>query len=358
MKHSRKVFALIMTLAMVFTMSFATVGVSAATSGKVGAVKWNKAKKTVSFEVTVNKKMLNGAAVTHFIINDKNGKKATGNAGAGLFTTKATALDLYKALVKAGATPWVDKYEADALPGLKGNIVGNANLGNLSYSKLTMTFKKGKKTYKPQQLVNYKKEGNPATAPIEMCFSGNYANQNAWNTGCVACIFSCFAGVTSNQVIDCGSTNEAENYFYASNKLKAGDKYTVTYKINAKDTADNYITAGEFRKGMAKYALIDVRPEGKWNEGHINGAYKASFGAASETDKAGVAALTAAVNQYGKDATYVLCCNTGRGYAAAATKVLKSLGVKNANIKTLCGGYENWKVKFPETLLVAAAPAE
>lgn len=350
MKHSKKLFAFIMTLTMVFTMSFSAIGVSAATktSGKVGAVKWNSKNKTVSFQVTVNKKMLKGAAVTHFIINDKNGKKATANKGAGLFTTKAKALDLYKALVKAGATPWVDTYAEDAVSGIEAGktIVDVANDGNMSYSKLNMTFKKGKKTYTPDKLVSYKKAGVAAKAPVEMCFTGNYANQKAWNTGCVACIFSCYAGVTSNQAIGCGTTTKEDNYFYAKKILKAGDKYTVTYKIKPNDTGYNYISAGEFNKNMAKYTLLDVRPEAKYATGHIKGAYKATFVEAKETDETGVAALKGAVEKFGKNAKYVLCCNTGKGYAQAATKVLTSLGVKASNIKTLSGGFENWKTKF------------
>ena len=237
MKHSRKVFALIMTVAMVFTMSFATVGVSAAsTSGKVGAVKWNSKNKTVSFDVTVNKKMLKGAAISHFIINDKVGAGKAG--GQGLFSTKAKPMDLYKALVKAGATPWTDTYAEDALTFADGtthkDLVADNSLayvGNQGYSKLKMTFKKGKKTYAPEKLVNYKKAGVVAKAPIQMVFTGNGYNQSQWNTGCVACIFSCYAGVTSNQAIGCGTTNKEDNYFYAKKVLKAGQKYTVTYKI-------------------------------------------------------------------------------------------------------------------------------
>lgn len=348
MKYSKKLFALVMTLAMVFTMSFSAIGVSAAakTSGKVGAVKWNKSNKTVSFDVTVNGKMLDGAAVTHFIINDKNGKKTTSNAGAGLFTTKATALNLYEALAKAGATPWVDKYAQDAVPGFEGTILDNVNLGNTAYSKLEMTFKKGSTTYTPQELVSYQNKGVDGTAPVEMCFTGNYANQKAWNTGCVACIFSCYAGVTSNQVIAIGSTNKETNYFYGKDLLKAGDKYTVTYKIKANDTGYNYISAGQYNKDKAKYALLDVRPADKYNYSHIKGAYKASFVEAKNTDETGIAALTAAVKKYGKSKKYVLCCNTGKGYAKAAADVLKTLGVKAANVKILCGGFENWKTKF------------
>ncbi|MBQ0041337.1 MAG: rhodanese-like domain-containing protein [Clostridiales bacterium] len=357
MKHSRKVFALIMTVAMVFTMSFATVGVSAATktSGKVGAVKWNKAKKTVSFDVTVNEKMLNGAAVTHFIINDKMTRKAevkgqktgkTGNAGAGLFSTKANALDLYDALVKAGATPWVDKFAEDATSFGAGTIKDNVNNGNTAYSKLEMTFKKDGKTYTPQDMVKYKNKGAEAAAPVEMCFTGNYVNNRTYNSGCVACIFSCYVGVTSNQAIGIGTTNEKENYFFASDLLKAGDKYTVTYKIKPNDSGYNYISAGQFNKDKAKYALLDVRPAEKYDYSHIKGAFQASFKEAKNTDETGIAALKAAVKKYGKNNKYVLCCNTGKGFAKAAADVMATLGVKPANVQILCGGFENWKTKF------------
>lgn len=368
MKHSRKVFALIMTVAMVFTMAFATVGVSAAsTSGKVGAVKWNSKNKTVSFDVTVNKKMLKGAAVSHFIINDKSSKGKTGQAGNGLFTTKANALDLYKALIKAGATPWTDKYADDALsfgyPGTNHPEVlsvkdyvalGDAYVGNPSYSKLKMIFKKGKKTYAPEKIVNYKKAGETAKAPIEMIFSGNYANQDNFNSGCVACIFSCYVGVTSNQAVGINTTTKEDNYFYASKLLKAGDKYTVTYKIQPNDTGYNYISPGEYRANMAKYVLLDVRPNDKFQASHIKGSYKATFDEAKADDATGVANIKAAVNQYGKDAKYVLCCNTGRGFAKAAADNLVKEGVKASNVKILCGGFNFWNTKYAETVAIPA----
>lgn len=360
MKHSRKVFALIMTVAMVFTMAFATVGVSAAsTSGKVGAVKWNSKNKTVSFDVTVNKKMLKGAAISHFIINDKVGAGKAG--GQGLFSTKAKPMDLYKALVKAGATPWTDTYAEDALTFADGtthkDLVADSSVayvGNQGYSKLKMTFKKGKKTYAPEKLVNYKKAGVVAKAPIQMVFTGNGYNQSQWNTGCVACIFSCYAGVTSNENIGINTTTKEDNYFYASKLLKAGDKYTVTYKIQPNDTGYNYISAGEYRANMAKYVLLDVRPYDKFKTSHINGAYKATFDKADATDATGVANIKAAVNQYGKDAQYVLCCNTGRGFAKVAADNLVKEGVKASNVNILCGGFNFWNTKYPETVATPA----
>ena len=361
MKHSRKVFALIMTVAMVFTMSFATVGVSAATktSGKVGAVKWNSKNKTVSFDVTVNGKMLKGAAVSHFIINDKSSMGKTGQSGNGLFTTKANAMDLYKALVKAGATPWTDMAQEDALTFPDGTThtqliadTSKAYVGNQGYSKLKMTFKKGKKTYAPEKLVKYKKAGETATAPIQMAFTGNGYNQSQWNSGCVACIFSCYAGVTSNEKIGIGTTNKEDNYFYASKALKAGDKYTVTYKIQPNDTGYNYISPSEFRANMAKYVTIDVRPDDKFKTSHIAGSYKASFVEAKASDATGVAAIKAAVKQYGKNARFVIICNSGRGYAKAAADALVKEDVKSANAKILCGGFNFWNTIYPETVAV------
>lgn len=211
----------------------AVVNAETKTSGKVGAVKWNSKKGTVSFSVTVNQKMLKGKDVTHFIINDMNGKKKTDNAGKGLFTTKAKALDLYEALVKAGATPWTDKEKSNAVKKIaKGKtILDVADSGNPEYSKLEMTFKRNGKTYTPQDLISFKASGVSKEAPIQMCFTGNYYNQQKWNSGCVACIFSCYAGITSNESIGFGTTNKKENYFYAKKALKKGQKYTVTYKI-------------------------------------------------------------------------------------------------------------------------------
>lgn len=345
-----RAFSILMALCLMMTMLVTPVSAATKTSGKVGAVKWNKAKKTVSFEVTVNGDMLGGNAGVHFIINDKNGKTQTANAGAGLFTTKATALDLYNALVKAGATPWVAKGKAVASLDADAKLedVPTGNLGNPGFSRLTMTFKKGGKTYKPEKLVNYEYKGKDTAAanPFNMCFSGNYDNQKAWNTGCVACLFSCYAGVTSNAAIGYDTVGEgADNYFYANESvLKAGDKYTVTYKITK--APYNYISAEKLNKNMSKYKVIDVREAKDVTEGHIKGAIAAPVVNKDANDPTAIANLKKVVNKYGKNKKYVLCCYTGNAYAKAGTEILKKLGVKNANILTLAGGWNNWKTKF------------
>ena len=354
MKHSRKVFALIMTVAMVFSMSFATVGVSAATKKatvKVGAYTVNTEKKTVSFKVTVNENMLGKPAV-HFIINDKNGDKTTGNAGAGLFTTKGTALDLYKALVKAGATPWVGKTGAVASlnVGDKLEDVAIGNQGFPGFSRLNMTFKKDGVTYKPADLINYDYlgAGEGAADPFQMCFSGNYENQKAWNTGCVACLFSCYAGVTSNAAIGCGTVGEgADNSFTSKDVLKAGDVYTVTYTV--KKAPYNYITAKKLKANMSDYKVIDVRKAEDSAQGHIKGAVAAPVSVEEgATDYDGRANLKAVVKKFGKNKKYVLCCYSGNKYAKKATDILiNRCGVKASNVYTLVGGFNNWKTKYP-----------
>ena len=356
MKYSKKVFALIMTVAMVFTMSFATVGVSAATKKattvKVGAYTVNTAKKTVSFKVTVNGDMLNGAAVSHFIINDVNGKNNTGNTGKGLFSTKGTALDLYKALVKAGATPWVSKTATPVgslAAGEKLADMGTANKGFPGFSRLEMSFTdKDGYVYKPADLVEYQYngEGTAAADPFQMCFTGNYKNQEAWNTGCVACLFSCYAGVTSNMAIGCGTTSETENYFYGGSTLKAGDTYTVTYKV--KKAPYNYITAKQLKNNMSDYKVLDVREVADCAKDHIKGAYAASVPGGKVDSYDGRANLKAAVKKFGKDKKYVLCCYSGNKYAKAATEILTTrCGVKASNVYTLVGGFNNWKTQYP-----------
>ncbi len=356
MKRMKKLFALVMTVAMVFTMAFATVGVNAATKKKsttvkVGAYTVNTEKKTVSFKVTVNENML-GKPVVHFIINDKNGDNKTGNAGAGLFTTKGTALDLYKALVKAGATPWVGKTGAvgSLNVGDKLEDVAIGNLGFPGFSRLSMTFKKDGVTYKPADLVNYEYLGAGAGAsdPFQMCFSGNYENQKAWNTGCVACLFSCYAGVTSNAAIGCGTVGEGgDNCFTSKDALKAGDVYTVTYTV--KKAPYNYITAKKLKANMSDYKVIDVRKAEDSAKGHIKGAEAAPVSVEEgATDYDGRANLQAVVKKYGKNKKYVLCCYSGNNYAKKATDILiNRCGVKASNIYTLVGGWNNWSAKYP-----------
>jgi hypothetical protein len=176
--------------------------------------------KTVTIKAVVNKKFVDEAkAVDHLVLNNESKNEAP-------FTTPAKALDMHAALMAIGAKPWSDSSRELTA----GQTLSDVKGDNADFSHLDVTIN-GKPI---SQFFKYKKNGVEANAAdaFDLCFSGNKVNQEDWNTGCVSCAFSCFAGIVSNNAVGFSTANAEQNYLYLDNsKLSGNEEVTIVYTL-------------------------------------------------------------------------------------------------------------------------------
>lgn len=176
--------------------------------------------KTVTIKAVVNKAYVDEAkAVDHLVLN----VDATNEAP---FKTDAKALDMHDALTAIGAKPWSDSSKSLEAGQKLSDVEGD----NADFSHLDVTVN-GKPI---AQCFKYVKDGVEADSAdaFDLCFSGNRTNQEEWNTGCVSCAFSCFAGIVSNNAIGFNTANADQNYLYLDSSVLSGDEeVTIVYTL-------------------------------------------------------------------------------------------------------------------------------
>lgn len=191
-----------------------------------GGVTVDPVAKTATFDAVVNPDFLTPdadgdlAPISHLILS--------GNGGAGTdapFLAETVApLGLHAALKVLGGIPWSDTARTFE----DGKKLSEVTGDNDNYSHLNVTVN-GKDV---ASYIKYKKNGVGTATDIDMVYSGNYENQKAWGTGCIACAFSCYAGVTSNNNIGISTCTKDNNYMYLdSSMLTAGQTVHVVYTI-------------------------------------------------------------------------------------------------------------------------------
>ena len=191
---------------------------------KFGDVTIDPVAKKASIAAKVNGAYTKEAkAISHLVL--QKGKNQEGDVAP--FLTSAKALDLHAALSALGAKPWSDSSRSLSA-GQKLTDVAGDN-ADFSYVDIKVDDKA------LADCLKYKKNGvetNTAEG-IRMAFSGNKTNQAAWDTGCVSCAFSCYAGVVSNAAIGFGTVNADQNYLYVDTAVLAADQEVVlTYSLS------------------------------------------------------------------------------------------------------------------------------
>ncbi len=329
---------------------------------KSSSIKVDKEAGTVTFKATSNENFFtsDNPAIEHLITSSANNESQGGKA---LFDTDVTPLELYAALEKIGGTAWSSTSTAQFDKGQKLNDSDvKSKADSADYSKLEVEVYDGD-TYlgELKDVLKYQKNGEEAIPNISMVFSGNKVNQTKWNTGCVACIMSCYAGITSNENIGIGTTNKSENYFYANQDvLQANHEYTFVYSINS--TPDyNYVSQANTYDAIedSNVVILDARKVKDYETAHIPGAVSASCDSVvsdntlSARNDNGEASenINAIVSKYGTDKDYYIACYSGNRYAKAATELLVNAGVDNANIFIIEGGMTRWSSTYPNYLV-------
>jgi rhodanese-related sulfurtransferase len=187
----------------------------------IGDVLVDPAAKTVEIAATVNSEYTETPeAISHLVLYNETTDKSSP------FTTSVKPLDLHAALTALGAVPWSDSARSFDT----GMTLNDAEGDNANFTHLDITVDGAPLS----DVIKYVKDGvaSDSAAAIDMAFSGNKENQTAWNTGCVSCLFSCYAGIVSNSAIGIGTVDAEHNYFYLDTaKLTGGQDVTLVYTL-------------------------------------------------------------------------------------------------------------------------------
>lgn len=141
----------------------------------------DKQAKTIKIYAEVNRKYVT-EPTRHGIVGSDGS-----NADKALFKSFAQALDIYQALIDIGAKPG-DNVKATSP---KGTQVKGTEL------KYTVSW--ADKSYDINDLIA--SSGKLGGKPLVGRFGGNKAFQAQTNTGCIFCLDSCAAGITSNSTV-------------------------------------------------------------------------------------------------------------------------------------------------------------
>lgn len=173
----------------------------------------DKENKTVKVYAEVNEKYKNESTM-HMVVS-KSGKEAD----HAMFKSDAKSLDFYDALnslgLKAGDNMTLD----------------NAGKTQVEGDALDVTFKfdGNDKEFKIDEVVD-----DSSKQPIDIRFGGNHDTQEKLNTGCITCLLSCPAGITSNHTHMIGD-DEKDKFTLMLNKDNVpADKTPVVITYTAK----------------------------------------------------------------------------------------------------------------------------
>ncbi|MDY6045133.1 MAG: YdjY domain-containing protein [Peptoniphilus sp.] len=164
----------------------------------------DKEHKAVKVYAEVNGKYKDKSTM-HLVVS-KSGKESN----HAMFKSDAKALDFYDAL--------------DAL-GLKaGDNVTTDNAGKVQVEgdplDVSFSFEGDDKAYDIAEIVD-----DSSGQPIDMRFGGNRDTQEKMNTGCISCLLSCPAGITSNHTHKLGD-DDKESFTLTLNKENVPDDKT------------------------------------------------------------------------------------------------------------------------------------
>ncbi|MDY3118985.1 MAG: YdjY domain-containing protein [Peptoniphilus sp.] len=173
----------------------------------------DKENKAVKVYAEVNEKYKEESTM-HMIVS-ASGKEAD----HAMFRSAAKALDFYDALnslgLKAGDNMTMDNAG-------KAQVEGDA-------LDVTFQFDGNDKVFKIDEVVD-----DSSKQPIDIRFGGNHDTQEKLNSGCISCLLSCPAGITSNHTHKIGD-DEKEKFTLMLNKDNVpADKTPVVITFAAK----------------------------------------------------------------------------------------------------------------------------
>ena len=158
---------------------------------------------TVTVTATVNGTFFDQSTMHCVVFQD-------GGAGdAAMMAAYCDSQDFYDAMIKAGGEPWnttdAKLEDGEFTDGQKVDV--------------TLTWEGQDE---PVALVDALKtdDGKPN---VDMRFSGNQANNKEAGSGCIACLNSCWAGITSNAAYAFGAIDAGNPKVYLDDSVMPGD---------------------------------------------------------------------------------------------------------------------------------------
>lgn len=168
----------------------------------------DKDAKTVTIYATLNGKYIDGG--TRHAIVSSSGKVSDKS----MFVTPVTPENFYKALEEIGAKP--------------GNNVtaDNAKETKVEGSSFDIKIITDGKEYGIDEAIK-DSNGNP----IKMKFGGNLDNAKEYNTGCIACLDSCYVGIVSNSEYLLSDAEQNKVNFTCNKDILKNDGQVVEIKF-------------------------------------------------------------------------------------------------------------------------------
>lgn len=160
-------------------------------------IKTDKENKTVTIFATVNGKYFT-ESTRHFVVSNA-GKMAD----MSMFSALTTPVDFYNALVEIGAKP------GDNVT--KDNAATTAVEGSKLNVKIYTADNKDGITLSDAVIDSNKNA-------IDFRFGGNVDASKGFNTGCIACLDSCFVGIVSNHTYTLGAVEDRHEVEFKLNK--------------------------------------------------------------------------------------------------------------------------------------------
>ena len=173
----------------------------------VNAITTDAESHTVSIYAQVNGTFFDQSTM-HCVVN-----KDGGAGDKAMFAAYCSPQDFYDAMVAAGGEPWntTDAKIAD------GEFTDGQNVN------ITFTWD-GQDT--PVPLYDMIKTAD-GKAEVDMRFSGNQANNVECGSGCIACLNSCWAGITSNAAYGFGAIDSGNPLVYLDDTVAPADGTVV-----------------------------------------------------------------------------------------------------------------------------------
>jgi len=173
----------------------------------------DKEAGTVTLTAQVNGTFFDQSTMHYIVFKDGGvGDKA-------MMAAYCDSQDFYNAMIEAGGEPWnttSDKIEA-------GEFTDGQKV-NISFTWDGQT--------EPVQMVDTLRSDEGAF-DVDMRFSGNQANNAEAGSGCIACLNSCWAGITSNAAYGFDTIDSGKRTAYLNDAVmpEDGTDVTVTFTL-------------------------------------------------------------------------------------------------------------------------------
>ncbi|HIX98666.1 MULTISPECIES: YdjY domain-containing protein [Clostridia] len=163
----------------------------------------DEASKTITVQATATG---NTESSIHLLVNESGS-----NAKSAFFTTEASTMDFYDALVELGGIPG-------------NNIPVDAESGTILGSGLDVSITVDGTEYDTYDLITASEERE-----MDMRFGGNVALNQEYATGCLLCMESCSVGIASDAAYQ---YNEPIEFTPSDSMPEEGTDVTFTIKVD------------------------------------------------------------------------------------------------------------------------------